>query len=77
MVPIGEEAQLEDRFGLSAIVLILTQIGARLAWNVPLAQKLFWTHPMELLGDVGQVEYHFILFRDSVSVSARWLHGLR
>jgi len=32
---------------------------------------------MELLGDVGQVEYHFILFRDSVSVSARWLHGLR
>jgi hypothetical protein len=27
--------------------------------NVPLAQKLFWTHPMELLGDVGHVESHF------------------
>ena len=25
MVPIGEEAQLEARFGLSAVVLILTQ----------------------------------------------------
>jgi hypothetical protein len=27
--------------------------------NVPLAQKSFWTHPMELLGDVGDVESHF------------------
>jgi hypothetical protein len=27
--------------------------------NVPLAQKSFWTHPMELLGDVGHVESHF------------------
>ena len=71
MVPIGEEAQLEDRFGLSAIVLILTQIGARLAWNVPLAQKLFWTHLMELLGDVGHAESHFFPFGDSVNVGAR------
>ena len=71
MVPIGEEAQLEDRFGLSAIVLILTQIGARLAWNVPLAQKLFWTHLMELLGDVGHVDSCFFLFGDRVSVGAR------
>jgi hypothetical protein len=23
--------------------------------NVPQAQKLFWTHPMELLGDMGHV----------------------
>jgi hypothetical protein len=27
--------------------------------NVPLAQKSFWTHPMELLGDVGHVESRF------------------
>jgi hypothetical protein len=27
--------------------------------NVPLAQKSFWTHPMELLGDLGHVESHF------------------
>jgi hypothetical protein len=24
-----------------------------------LAQKSFWAHPMELLGDVGHVESHF------------------
>jgi hypothetical protein len=33
--------------------------------------KLFWTHLMELLGDVGLVESRFGLFRDSVSVSER------
>jgi hypothetical protein len=32
---------------------------------------------MELLGDVGHVESHFAPFGDSVSVSARWVHGLR
>ena len=32
-------------------MLILTQIGARFVPNVPLAQKLFWMHPMELLGE--------------------------
>jgi hypothetical protein len=36
--------------------------------NVPQAQKSFWTHPMELLGDVGLVEFHFDPFGDSVSV---------
>ena len=34
-------------------------------------------HPMELLGDIGHVESLFGLFRDSVSVSARLLYGLR
>ena len=32
---------------------------------------------MELLGDVGQVEYRFFPFGDSVSVDARLVHGLR
>jgi hypothetical protein len=27
--------------------------------NVPQAQKLFWMHPIELLGDVGHVESRF------------------
>jgi hypothetical protein len=31
---------------------------------------------MELLGDVGHVESVFGLFGDSVSVSARYVHGL-
>jgi hypothetical protein len=38
--------------------------------NVPQAQKSFWTHTMELLGEVGHVESHFGLFGDCVSVSA-------
>jgi hypothetical protein len=31
----------------------------------------FWTHSMELLGDVGHEECHFFLFGDSISVGAR------
>jgi hypothetical protein len=32
---------------------------------------------MELLGDMGHLESYFIPFGDSVSVRARWVHGLR
>jgi hypothetical protein len=32
--------------------------------------------PMELLGDVGRVEFHFGPFGGSVSVSARYIHSL-
>jgi hypothetical protein len=39
--------------------------------NVPKARKSFWTHTMELLGEVGHVESRFGLFGDSVSVGAR------
>jgi hypothetical protein len=39
--------------------------------NVSDAQKSFWMHPMELLGDMGHVESRFVPFGDSVSVSAR------
>jgi hypothetical protein len=39
--------------------------------NVPQAQKLTWTHPMKLLGDVGHVESRFGRFGDSASVIAR------
>ena len=38
---------------------------------VPLAQKSFWTHALELPSDVGHVESRFSPFRGSVSVSAR------
>jgi hypothetical protein len=39
--------------------------------NVPWAQKSFWMHPMELLGDVGHVESHFSPFGYSVRVGVR------
>jgi hypothetical protein len=35
------------------------------------AQKSFWTHQIELLGDVGPVEYCFGPLGDSASVDAR------
>jgi hypothetical protein len=31
---------------------------------------------MELLGDVGQMEAYFGLFRDSANLEARYVHGL-
>jgi hypothetical protein len=46
-------------------------MDARFASNVPQALKSFWTHPMELLGDVGHVESQFGTFGDIVSVGAR------
>jgi hypothetical protein len=57
------------------IVLILIQKGVRFTTNVPSAQKLFWTHPMELLGDVGHVESCFSPIGDGVSIGAREVHG--
>jgi hypothetical protein len=39
--------------------------------NVPLGQKSFWTHPMELLGNVGHVKSCFRLFGYCVSVGVR------
>ena len=41
-------------------------LDALFASNIPLAQKSFWTHLMELLGDVGQVESRFGLLGASV-----------
>ena len=43
-------------------------MGAWFVLDVPKAYKSFWTHPMELVGDVGHVEYRFFLFGDSVGV---------
>jgi hypothetical protein len=39
--------------------------------NIPQAQKSFWTRSIQHLGDVGHVESHFGLLRDSVSIGAR------
>ena len=71
MVLQGDKAQVEAHFGLSDMVLILTQDRCTVSSNVPLDQKSFWTHPMEILGDVGHVESHFSPFGDNVSVGAR------
>ena len=53
------------------IVLILTQDRCMVCVECTIAQKSFWTHPMELLCDAGQEESHFGVFGDSASVGAR------
>ena len=58
------------------IVLSLTQDRCTVCAEHT-AQKSFWMHPMELLGDMGHVEPRFDPFGDSVSVGARSMHGLR
>jgi hypothetical protein len=45
--------------------------GAGLRQMYHRLRESFWTHPMELLGDVGHVESHFDPFGDSVSVGVR------
>jgi hypothetical protein len=54
-------------------------MGAWIVPNVLLAQKSFWAHPMELLGDVGHVKSHFGLLEIVlVSVHDRSIvHGKR
>jgi hypothetical protein len=51
--------------------LILIQIGARSAPNIPWAQKSFWTDPMVLLGDVTQVDARFGPSGDNANLDTR------
>jgi hypothetical protein len=36
-------------------------------------RKSFWTHPMVLLGYEAQLEAHFVPFRDSANLDARYV----
>ena len=63
MVLLGGEAQLEARFGpFGDSANLDTRWVHGFAPNVPLARKSFWTHPMELLGDMGHVESRSVHF---------------
>ena len=53
------------------IVLILTQDSCMVCVEHAIGSEIIWTHPMELLGDMGHVESRFGPFGDSVSVGAR------
>jgi hypothetical protein len=44
--------------------------------NIPQAQKSFWAHPIELLGDVGHVESRFGPFGDSVKICAQFAQNV-
>jgi hypothetical protein len=72
MVLLGDEAQVDARFGPFGDSANLDAILVHgFALSLPHAQKSFWTHLIEHLGDVGLVESRFGPFRDSVSISAR------
>ena len=62
---LGDVVHVESRFVLFGDSV---SIGARqvhgLSPLVPQAEKSFWTNPMVLLGDGGQVEARFSTFED-------------
>jgi hypothetical protein len=71
MVILGDEAQLEARFGPfrdSANLDARSVHGLRRTYHR--LRKSFWMHPMKLLVDVGLVESRFSPFRNGVSVGA-------
>jgi hypothetical protein len=47
------------------------------AAKVPLPQKSFWTHLMELLGNLSPMESRFGPFGDSANLDAGLVHSLR
>ena len=51
-------------------VLILTQDRCAVCIKRIIGSEIFWTHLMELLGDVGHVKSQFGRFGDSVGVDA-------
>ena len=72
MVLLGDEAQVKavfGPFGDSDNLDARWVHGLRQTYHK--APTSLWTHPMDLLGDVGHVEPCFGLFEDSVSVVAR------
>ena len=62
---------METHFGLSDIVLILTQDRCTVCVKRTIGSEIILDAPDELLGDVGHVESHFIPFGDSANLDAR------
>ena len=52
-------------------VLVSAQDSCMVSAKHTMAQKLFWTHQMVLLGDEAQVETHFGPFGDSANHDSR------
>ena len=71
MVPLGDKAQVQPRFGLSDIVLIVTQDRCTVCVERIIGSEIILDAPDRLLGDVGHVESHFFPFGDSVNVGGR------
>jgi hypothetical protein len=59
---VGDVGHVESHFVLFGDNVSFGARYPQFAPNVPLAQKSFWTHPLVLLGDKGQVVAQFRLF---------------
>ena len=59
MVPLGDEAQVEARFGISDIVLILKQDRCTVCVERIMGSEIVLDAPDGILGDVGHVESRF------------------
>jgi hypothetical protein len=59
------------------IVLILTQDRCMVCTKRTLVSQIVWDAPDVLVSDMGRVESHFSPFRDSATLDARLVHGLR
>jgi hypothetical protein len=53
---LGDMGQLEGHFSLHGDGVNLSEIDAWFVLKVPWAWKLFWVHPIELLGNMAQME---------------------
>ena len=71
MVPLGDEARMEARFGLSDIVLILMQDRCTVCVEHTIGSEIILDAPNGHPRDVRHVESRFFLFGDSVGVSAK------
>jgi hypothetical protein len=58
------------------IVLILAQDRCAVCPERTIGSQIVWDAPDGLVSDIGRVEFRFSPFGDSVSVSAREVHGL-
>jgi hypothetical protein len=77
MVLLGQDAQVYACFSHLEIVLILTQDRCTVCTKHTIGSESFWTHTMELLGDLGHPKSSFGPFGDSGNPNARLVHGLR
>jgi hypothetical protein len=58
------------------IVLMLTQDRGTVCTERTIGSQIVWDAPDGLVSDMGRVQFHFSPVGDSVSVSARQVHGL-
>jgi hypothetical protein len=76
---LGDETQVEARFGPFGYSAILDVDWCTVSPNIPWDQKLFWTHPVVLQGYGAQLEARFVrlgivlnLTRDKCVVCAEY-----